>query len=313
MKVFKLTTESHALLDLNEQSWETTIAYYEKETHKRAPYYCDLKKKTRYFAVCPGCNNPVQLVNLYVNKKLPDNEKKQSPHAKHQPHSVIGIATYYQEKYDTCELRQRTPFSDTEKRTGTDVPNEILQLIQRYPDILYKHIRKIIGINFSRRVFERMIDNFLRANGHCYKRINKFNLPYAFLYMQKSTRIINQHITEGHAYQKEIIDCIQNSKYFTVSDNKITPINPKVDGFVEIDFYLTKHKITPIKNMITLCITESKGGEVDSLLEKEFPVNESDYINDINEAMDNGDNEMDSNKARSQLREMVLNCIEKNN
>lgn len=60
---------------------------------------------------------------------------------------------------------------------------------------------------------------------------------------------------------------------------------------------------------IGLCITESKGAKVDVLLEKEFSLSESDYIN---EGMDNGDKDIDSNKSRYQLRERVLNCIDKN-
>lgn len=101
----------------------------------------------------------------------------------------------------------------------------------------------------------------------------------------------------------------KKNRYFAVFENKIKFNNTKVDGRVEIDFYLTKHKIISSKNMITLCITESKGAKVAVLLEKEFSLSESDYIN---EGMDNGDRDIDSNKARYQLREMVLNCIDNN-
>ena len=302
MKIFKLTTESQTVLDLNEKHWKSTVDCYEKETHKRSPYYCNKKEKTRHFAVCPGCNNPVQIINLY-------DDGTQSPHAKHQGHSILGIAMYSQEKYDTCELRQRTPFSDTEKNRGTEKSNEILRLIREYPDILYKHIRNIMGINFSRRIFEHMIDNFLHAEGHCYKYINKFNLPFAFLYMQKSTRIINQHILKNHDHSKEIVDNINNSKYFTVAKHKIEAKNPKGDGFVEIDFYLTKHKVSSEVNRITLRITESKNRKIGVIFEKEIEINQSDYMNDINDAINSKEDVVDENSARYQLREMVSRYI----
>ena len=40
---------------------------YEKETKRQKPYMLEKNGKYQYFAVCPECDNPIQLIGLYKN------------------------------------------------------------------------------------------------------------------------------------------------------------------------------------------------------------------------------------------------------
>ena len=48
------------------EAYELTRNEYINRTHKKFPFYQDVKKyKTPYFAICPACNNPIQIINLF--------------------------------------------------------------------------------------------------------------------------------------------------------------------------------------------------------------------------------------------------------
>ncbi|CAJ1315721.1 hypothetical protein [Paenibacillus nuruki] len=62
MKIFKISQESNIIHEL-------TVTNFENLTHKREPYFIK-EEKMKYYAVCPSCNNPIQIINLYPQKKL---------------------------------------------------------------------------------------------------------------------------------------------------------------------------------------------------------------------------------------------------
>ncbi len=87
MKVFKLKPFTSKSIKLSKEN-------FEKHTLKRFPYYYkDLKGKMYYFAVCPICNNPIQIIGLYFNKK---------PYARHFKKSIKFLAEFNQEDYFNC-------------------------------------------------------------------------------------------------------------------------------------------------------------------------------------------------------------------
>ena len=71
---------------------------FEAETFRRDPWYQPGSAgKLAQFAVCPACDNPVQLVGLY---ELPPNVK--NPFGKHATKSIRGIAPFDSEARNDC-------------------------------------------------------------------------------------------------------------------------------------------------------------------------------------------------------------------
>ena len=57
--------------DGNTDGYKLTRETFMEKTHKRYPFYQDPKRyKTPYFAICPACNNPIQIINLLAWKTL---------------------------------------------------------------------------------------------------------------------------------------------------------------------------------------------------------------------------------------------------
>ncbi|MDA2518984.1 hypothetical protein PDN73_24800 [Bacillus cereus] len=273
MKIFKLTIESTMIFNLS-------VETYEDKTHRRAPYYTLDKGKPAYFAVCPGCNNPIKLVNLYDKKVINEDKTPQPLHARHRKGNVPNIAGYSQEKYDNCPLRKKNLFGNKIKEPNPEIRDKILELVLDYPDILHRHIKDITNINFSTRQFISMVVKFIETKGYYYQSINEFNLPYGFLYMQHSIRIINQYVKKDGDQTIPLTNTINKSTYFRINNNQII----KLDDikFAEISCYFTKHrKIKYSNETVEFRITESKDNKTKVLLKETLQMNQSDYINEL--------------------------------
>ena len=90
MRRFKLHTGKAKVYDLTKE-------IYLSETKKDAHYSITGKDGCkRNFAVCPACDNPIQILGLY--KKLVNTDK---PYGKHYNHSIT-IATHNETTYRLC-------------------------------------------------------------------------------------------------------------------------------------------------------------------------------------------------------------------
>lgn len=298
MKIFKLTTESTKVFNL-------TVENYEDKTHRRVPYYAIEKGEPVYYAVCPGCNNPIKMVNLYDEKIINEDKTPQSLHARHRKGNVPNIAVYSQEQYDNCPLRKKNLFGSKVKEPNQEIRNNIFKLVLDYPDILHRHVKDITNINFSVRQFILMIIKFIEEKGYHYQCINEFNLPYGFIYMQHSMRIINQYVKKENEQKFPLTKSINKSAYFKINNNQIL----KLDSvkYAEISCYFTKHRKTKYLNeTVEFRITESKDKKTKILLEETLQISQTKYINDINNAK-----QEEKKHHKNDKRDILKNEIQK--
>lgn len=55
-----------------------------------------------YFAVCPACDNPIQIIGLYKKS-----ERTDKPYGKHYPRSIPKLAEYNHEAYISAPMLPR--------------------------------------------------------------------------------------------------------------------------------------------------------------------------------------------------------------
>ncbi|MEE6146240.1 hypothetical protein V2151_26680 [Bacillus cereus] len=289
MDIFKLKTDSNEIFKL-------TVYNYEQQTHKKSPYYDMSGKDGRYYAVCPSCNNPIQIYNLYKDKT-----KGQRLHARHFGKSIHRLAVYNKERYLACELSNPESFGGETKRKNTKKSNELLALIKEYPDVLFNEIRKISGISFSYKKFDTMLKHFMKSEGYYYTAINKYNLPYGFLYMQKSINLYHGFLYKYSPNVNEIKKEIQNSKYHTVMDEGI---KKKIDDFAALDFYLTKHSVTGTAETIELRIVESAKDYEHIIFRKKISVDKFSFMDKVSKVKDR------SNKGKEEWRQRLQEIVD---
>ena len=106
--------------------WPILRTSYETATGQNKKYKRKSRSGLSYFAVCPICDNPIQLIGLYRDTA----ESGRKPYGKHCRHTVPDLAEYDEDAYLDC------PYSDPNRTPPTSrcklesrISKQILQLL----------------------------------------------------------------------------------------------------------------------------------------------------------------------------------------
>ena len=216
----------------------------QKQTDRKYPYVQTINGEKKYYAICPHCKNPVVIVNLYRDN-IKDNIKKTVKlHARHVKSSIKDITEYDELSYIACPLSNPESFgSSTRRKAGSNMNNEIINIIKKHPDLLYSMCKSILGINFNEKLYLEIMKDFISAKGYEFRYITKYNLPYSFLYMSDNKPITFQKIFKNKIGE-ELEESIKNKCENIYVDNK-KQIKYKKDKnvkFASLELYLSNYK-----------------------------------------------------------------------
>lgn len=212
MYIFKLRPEDTTYYDINVNTFET-------KTEKKFPYY-RLREKTddvSQFAVCPACNNPIQIIGLYI--KLAHTN---SPYGRHYSTSIPQLVEYHQENYDFCPLRKdRKPYSYEARKSELDQSaiNIVHILVNHFDKVIY-FIRKHIGIFISDALAKSMLRYYFTSKGYLYPGATLLNVPLMFAYFS-GTYHLNGRIIFSGTLKKQLLD----KKLVTFDGKKLSTFN----------------------------------------------------------------------------------------
>lgn len=139
MRRFKLRTGRNPVYDLTRENY--------RELTKKKSIYTGYGQdgRIRNFAVCPVCDNPIQIIGLYKQvKNTPD------PYGKHYSKS-IPLAEYNATKYQFCPYASHTYVLNKEslKEEMTNNELELYNTMRDYFDqVIYVH-EKVMGIQIT--------------------------------------------------------------------------------------------------------------------------------------------------------------------
>ncbi|EPC00570.1 hypothetical protein L861_06430 [Litchfieldella anticariensis FP35 = DSM 16096] len=166
---------------------------FEAETKKKRPYYViDEKGRETYFAVCPACDNPIQIIGFY--RRLRHTDK---PYAKHYAKSVPALATYRQEAYEYCPYANPRQHDRAARKSPHDPLGEkiLALLVQEFDRVIYL-LEKAIGLRISNKLAEQMLVDYKAMEGHLYTGATLSNIPWVFAYMTNSKSIVGRNILD---------------------------------------------------------------------------------------------------------------------
>ncbi|HFQ5018243.1 TPA: hypothetical protein ACGUP9_004316 [Vibrio vulnificus] len=261
---------------------QLSVNSYERDTKKEFPYYQTINNVERYLACCPGCSNPIQIVNLYNNKRLEADQRVQRMHARHCTTPLKGFPAFDQTAYDECPFSNPMSFSGQSKKSkGTD-DSELLSILFEHTETVLAFMRNVTGIKISENLFERMLGKFIESDGIHFRHVNKFNLPYSFLYMSGNQSINFQYLNNGDPLGLES-EINRKSKYFLVQKGQIK--KKEHTSGAQIRMYFTDHKSVKrqdeVVQKMTMVLHEELSGSENTITEKTIEFDSSYFFNTI--------------------------------
>ncbi|HIE1059999.1 TPA: hypothetical protein ACXJQO_001465 [Serratia marcescens] len=253
MNVYKVELKSQAYYPID-------ITDYEKRTARRPPWYKTSDNGTpQYFAICPACNNPVQIIGFY--KKLANTA---NPYGKHFGRPIPGVGIYDRDAYEWCPYSKKNTADQAErpKREKGYLVEQILSLLINHFDKVAYFISKDSGVSINERIARNMLLKFRDEEGWLYARATLMNAPWAFLYMTD-----NQDIMYTKILDKSLAAtlCERYPEDLVINEWGQLIKHPDCKDYVHVGMYQTKHAHQVLDNELTEsmeCVfTFKKGSE----------------------------------------------------
>lgn len=262
------------ILSSDDEETLTEENYCEK-TNKDKPYYRpDISPISPYFAICPRCKNPIQIINLYKNIMEENITGRKGLHGKHYTQSIPELAVFDSESFNACSLKAKVPLGYHKIRTN-DIENERLKnLVDNNRSQIRNYIREMVNIYFKNNIIDEWIDAYLNRRYYKYKCVDDRNLPYSILVTHQAINIYGQKISNTDI-GLEIRDAIiRKSKYFKLETEENGRIVQKEKNlrYPKIRLVLFGHKIIDEEEIIKLKMYEEIDGKEKVLMNIELDV-----------------------------------------
>lgn len=234
MDVYKLSIEHIGSTKISRDT-------FEEETRCREPWYQDgASDKRSQFAVCPACDNPIQLIGLY---ELPPNVNQ--PFGKHTTSGINGLAATDTEARENCPYFKPRQHDRTARKERFDgIPKKILTLLIEQFDRVAYIIEKQTKIELSSTVLKGMLERYKGERGYMYTGATLRNIPWIFAYLSDATDLFAQRVIDNAELSSAILRTVPEAR---IEENGRVQGNAKPTGgrsFVDLKMSFIRHRIT---------------------------------------------------------------------
>ncbi|MGP4957824.1 hypothetical protein [Pseudomonas helleri] len=209
---------------------------FEEDTLRREPWYqCGSGDKLSQFAVCPACDNPIQLVGLY---QLPENVK--NPYGKHTMSGMRGIAPLDTEARDNCPYFKPRQHQKTDRKARFDgVPRKIIKLLIEQFDRVVYILEKQTQVVLSPKALRGMLERYKGEQGYLYTGATLRNVPWIFAYMSDATPLFAQKVSGNDELTNAILTHVPEAK---IDSNGRLDTGTK-GAFIDLKISFIRHRI----------------------------------------------------------------------
>ncbi|GHV09417.1 hypothetical protein FACS1894217_13690 [Clostridia bacterium] len=230
MYVCKLKKGNYAIIPIER-------GMFENKTLKRDMFFREESGGNTPYAVCPECENPVQIVGLYTMER---------PYGKHFLHDVEGLATCDLVAFADCTLKksraQRT-LNKKQRRGMTELSIAIYNRLRENFDLVVKMLFQDLEIHPSQKLVSDMLRKYKSERGWLYLGASLNNLPWIFGYMSDSQVLYGRAIKRGGDLHKALAQKVENI-YFDDMPGMPDFVKIKSRSFCKLHFCLILHEQT---------------------------------------------------------------------
>lgn len=218
MHVYKLSPDDRETKTIEKHGFESA-------TGKKPPWFVEGDDKERQYAVCPACDNPVQIIGLYEPLSHTPN-----PYGRHTGKKIEGFSYYDPEAFSWCPyVKNNNTGTSKNNRDLNEIALKILGVVLSQFDRIIYILEKETGIQISQKLATNILDHWLTGEGYLYPGANLQNIPWMVAYRTRSLSIFGQKIVDNEllkaAIEKKIDGAIisddgritKGSKYYAVN------------------------------------------------------------------------------------------------
>lgn len=278
MRNFKLKTGINPIHTIEQE-------IFERETFQKDPYYgLNAKNEPVQFAVCPGCDNPIEIIGLYKRLKNTDH-----PYGKHYPHSVYGLAKYNEQSYIYCPYSRKgeTVTRDSRKSYTGEYEREIYNLMRDQFDRVIYVLSKQLDIKITMNTARKMLEKYVRSKGWLYPWATLNNLPWVLGHLSWAKSLYQQPVLKNSSLYEAIVNACPSAEFMPsqyYSGYEI--LGAKKGKYLNIEYCMINHK-RRIENDINVetmdfLVRESNRGYENRFFEKQLTIDEKYFLNLVN-------------------------------
>lgn len=204
---------------------------------RRAPWFCAGQDRDdhRYYAVCPYCNNPIQLKGLY-------RRQVNSPrvHGSHTGKPQEGFPNFNLTDLEFCPYKLKGKKLDkSSRREMGEAAQRLIELaVSEFDRVVYL-LRKDFGFPFSVKFARKMLEGWFDAEGYLYEGAHLRNLPWMIAYFGPTQSLYKQFVGANEALSARIRRKIEGA---TISEEGQLSFAP--GAWRRIDLQCYHHKAT---------------------------------------------------------------------
>lgn len=174
----------------------------EQRIGRQSPWFVP-GSSDRHFAVCPYCDNPIQLKALYNRT-----ERSPAPYGSHVRRSLPGFV-FCEQSLDRCPHVSKSRSHASSKAGGLDeMAEELIDLAITEFDRIVLILRDDLGFRFSDAFALRMLERWLSSEGYAYEGAHLRNLPWMILYFGGSANLYGQPIQTNGGLADAIVGSV---------------------------------------------------------------------------------------------------------
>ncbi|KHT25960.1 hypothetical protein [Pectobacterium brasiliense] len=228
MDVFKISVDTQQVQKITQENFDLA-------TKKQAPWYQPINGHQGWFAVCPACDNPIQIIGML---------ERDSPYGKHFfPTSGAVFVPLKgrvdKEEYEWCPYASKNKHltKDELRAAGSELAVLIKQtLIDQFDRVIYL-LEKGIGMKISFTLAKQMLEDYRQAEGWRYRGATRQNLPWVFAYMMQAKRLRGRIFSDAEFTEKLFakrpdLTCNANGQIDVKDDKK----------FCDLSFSFIRHR-----------------------------------------------------------------------
>ncbi len=178
----------------SQRIYPVTIESVEEHLGRRAPWFQSGSHRDddRHFAVCPYCDNPIQLKGLYRRT-----ETSPRPHGSHVGKPIDGFA-FDAQSMQFCPYKQsRIRHAKDSRRTYDAMGNTLIDTAIAEFDRIVLILRDDYGFRISDALAGRMLESWFKSKGFLYQGAHLRNLPWMIGYFAKSENLFRQRVGQN--------------------------------------------------------------------------------------------------------------------